>query len=172
MLGPTGQKPIPSKYKDQARTQELATPQPQIIPGTSLNLRGNVHYSRGLRAPELATSDLLCRRPLGRDLHLCSAVVSGARVKRRPVGSEMKIVLETVGAGMGVGLKNAVCYGVLILMALVAGTAQARQQTTTGAQQTNQQQLRSRLPRRARKLRNRNRKPKRSREARPRFRCR
>jgi VWFA-related protein len=48
--------------------------------------------------------------------------------RRRPVGSEMKIVLGNGWPGARVGLRDGLCYGVWILMALVAGAAQAQQQ--------------------------------------------
>src|ERR1700730_3924283 len=51
----------------------------------------------------------------------------------------MKIGLFGGGSGTGVGLRDGLCYGVLMLMALVAGAAQARQQKTAPAQQPNQQ---------------------------------
>src|ERR1700686_3413359 len=42
-------------------------------------------------------------------------------------------------SGMRVGMRDELCCGVLVLAALVAGVAQARQQTTVGAQQASQQ---------------------------------
>jgi VWFA-related protein len=49
----------------------------------------------------------------------------------------MKIVLRNGWTGTPAGLRDGLCYGVLILLALVAGAAQAQQQTTDEAQQAN-----------------------------------
>src|ERR1700682_5026084 len=58
----------------------------------------------------------------------------GARIRRRAVGSEMKIVFKR-SSGMRDGLRDGLCYGFLILTALIAGVAQARQQRSTEAQE-------------------------------------
>src|SRR3984893_17364779 len=67
----------------------------------------------------------------------CRGFVTLQRLRGGPVWSEMKIAF--VKSRMHVGLTDAVCYGVLISMALVAGVAQARQQMTAEAQQSNSQ---------------------------------
>jgi VWFA-related protein len=48
----------------------------------------------------------------------------------------MRIVLGNGGTRTQVGLTDAVCYGALIMMALVAGAAEAQQQTIAGAQES------------------------------------
>src|ERR1700681_2835432 len=58
----------------------------------------------------------------------------GARIRRRAVGSEMKIVFKR-SSGMRAGLRDGLCYGFLILTALIASVAQARQQRSTEAQE-------------------------------------
>jgi VWFA-related protein len=51
----------------------------------------------------------------------------------------MKIATVKGSSSRRVGLRTGLCYGVLILTALAAGAAQARQQTTVSAHQSNQQ---------------------------------
>src|ERR1700676_4964529 len=95
----------------------------------------------GVSDGELCSCLCLCssvsRRPPRRELHLCFAVGSGAGVGRRAVGSEMKAFAKRK-SGMRVGMRDELCCGVLVLAALVAGVAQARQQTTVEAQEASQ----------------------------------